>query len=47
MGEILIILILIIINNIYPILVYLKGHFSNYLVINGKYPGYHLLFNRG
>jgi hypothetical protein len=43
MGEILIKLISITINNIYPILVYLKWYFSNYLVINGKYPSYHLL----
>jgi hypothetical protein len=32
MGEILI--ILIIKNNIYPILLNLKGHFSNYLIVN-------------
>jgi hypothetical protein len=32
MGEILIILITT--NNIYPILLNLKGHFSNYLMVN-------------
>jgi len=47
MGEFLIKIILITKNNIYPNLVYWKGHFNNYLVINGKYPSYHLLFIKG
>jgi hypothetical protein len=47
MGNFLIKIILITINNIYYNLVYFKGHLSNYLVINGKYLNYHLLFFKG
>jgi hypothetical protein len=39
--------ILVFRNNIYPNIVYLKEHSNNYLVINGKYFTYHLLFTRG
>jgi hypothetical protein len=34
-------------NNIYLNIVYLEEHPNNYLVINGKYFTYHLLFTRG
>jgi hypothetical protein len=46
LGGTLIKIILVTRNNIYLNLVYLKGHPSNYLVTNGKYPIYHLLFNQ-
>jgi len=47
MGNFQIKIILITRNNIYYHLVYFKGHLTNYLVINGKYPNYHLLFCKG
>jgi len=50
MGGILIKVILVTRNNIYPSLIYLEGHPSNYLVNNGKhliYHTYHFLFTRG
>jgi hypothetical protein len=46
MGGILIKMILGIIS-IYLSLVYSKRHFSNYLIANGKYPTYYMLFTRG
>jgi len=47
LGGILIKLILIIRNDIYPNLFYLRRHFSNYLITNGKYLIYHFLFTKG
>jgi hypothetical protein len=45
LGGTLIKIILVIKNSIYFSLVYLKRHPSNYLITNGKYPIYHILFN--
>ncbi len=47
LGKTLLKVTLITKNNIYPSLIYLKGHPNNYLVTNDKYHTYHLLFIRG
>jgi hypothetical protein len=46
MGGIIIKIILVSRNNIYPNLTYLEGHPSNYLIINGKHPTHHFIFTK-
>ncbi len=46
LGGTLIKIILVTRNNMYFSLINLKGHPSNILVTNGKYPTHHLLFNK-